>query len=88
MSPDELTEACWHVRREWNRPKAIFSRMWDFRTHMSSVTRLGVYLRYNPLYAKETFKKQGMRFGLFRDSIDAPDHASVPNRVVQDRAPM
>ncbi len=44
--------------------------MWDFKTHMRSPTRLGVYLFYNPIYAKEAYKKQGMLFGLFRDSID------------------
>ena len=32
---------------------------------MRSLYRLGVYLRYNPIFRKETFKKQGMRFGLF-----------------------
>ncbi len=70
MSPEELTEACWYCRYHWNRTRSIFKRMWDFKTHVSSLTRLGVYLQYNPLYAKEAYKKQGMLFGLFRDSID------------------
>jgi radical SAM superfamily enzyme YgiQ (UPF0313 family) len=69
MTPDELTEACWHCRDEWNQAASIFRRMWDFKTHMSSPTRLGVYLAYNPLYAKETRRKHGMFFGLFRDSV-------------------
>ena len=69
MTPEELTEACWQCRYRWNRASSVFMRMWDFRTHMSSFTRWMVYLTYNPLYARETFKKQGMRFGLFRDSI-------------------
>ena len=69
MTPDELTGACWYCRRNWNKASAILRRVWDFKTHMNSLTRLGVYLQYNPLYAKETFKKQGMLFGLFRDSI-------------------
>jgi radical SAM superfamily enzyme YgiQ (UPF0313 family) len=70
MTPDELTEACWYCRDRWNRASSIWRRMWDFKTHMHSPTRLGVYLGYNPIYAKETYKKQGMLFGLFRDSID------------------
>jgi radical SAM superfamily enzyme YgiQ (UPF0313 family) len=70
MTPEELTEACWYCRYHWNRTRSIFKRMWDFKTHVSSLTRLGVYLQYNPLYAKEAYKKQGMLFGLFRDSID------------------
>ncbi len=63
MSPDELTEAIWQCRDAWNRPWSIFQRMWDFKTHMSSPTRLALYLAYNPLYAKESYKKQGMLFG-------------------------
>ena len=86
MSPDDLTEACWRARRDWNRPSSIFTRMWDFRTHMSSITRLAVYLRYNPLYAKESFKKQGMLFGRFRGSSGMTD--SVADHAVRVRARM
>jgi hypothetical protein len=38
---------------------------------MSSLRRLGVYLGYNALYARETLKKQGMRLGLHEDPIPA-----------------
>ncbi len=69
LTPDELTEACWSCRDRWNRKSAIFRRMWDWQTHLSSLTRLGVFLGYNPIYAKEAYKKQGMLFGLFRESI-------------------
>ncbi len=69
MSPEELTEAGWNCRYHWNKASSIFRRMWDFKTHMSSLTRLGIYLRYNPLYAGEAYRKQGMLFGLFRDSV-------------------
>ncbi len=71
MSPDELTEACWRCRHRWNRATSVFKRLWDFQTHLSSPRRLAVYLTYNPLYAREAFKKQGMWFGRFRDSIDS-----------------
>ena len=64
MSPGELTEACRRIRKRWNTPASIFTRMWDFKTHMSSLYRLGIYLKYNPLYSRETMKKQDMRFGL------------------------
>ena len=63
MSPDELTDVIWQCRDQWNRPRSIFYRMWDFKTHMSSFRRLALYLAYNPLYAKESYKKQGMLFG-------------------------
>ncbi|MCP4662496.1 MAG: B12-binding domain-containing radical SAM protein [bacterium] len=70
MTPEELTEACWSCRYHWNKASSIFRRMWDFKTHMSSLKRLGIYLQYNPLYAREAYKKQGMFFGLFRNSVD------------------
>ncbi|MBM3266955.1 MAG: B12-binding domain-containing radical SAM protein [Candidatus Sericytochromatia bacterium] len=66
MTPDELTAACWHCRKEWNTKASILRRVWDFDTHLSSLTRLLVYLSYNPIYSKEAYKKQGMLFGLFR----------------------
>jgi hypothetical protein len=66
MTPDELTEACWECRRQWNTPGSIFRRMWDFKTHLSSPVRLLAYLQYNPIYAREARKKQGMLFGLLR----------------------
>jgi radical SAM superfamily enzyme YgiQ (UPF0313 family) len=68
MSPDELTEACRECRRVWNTPASIFRRMWDPKTHLHSPVRLFAYLRYNPLYAREGRKKQGMLFGLFRQN--------------------
>ena len=78
MTPEELTEACWQCRREWNSAWSIFSRMWDFKTHMNSPRRLLTYLAYNPLYAREAKRKQGMLFGLFRKSQRGrcPDRAS------------
>jgi len=69
MSPDELTEAVWQCRKRWNSARSIFHRVWDFQTHLSSPYRLGTYLVYNRLYAKEAMTKQGMFFGKFRDSI-------------------
>ena len=66
MTPDELTDVIWSCRDKWNSPRSIFWRMWDFKTHMSSFTRLFMYLAYNPLYAKESYKKQGMLFGRHR----------------------
>ncbi len=78
MTAEELTETCWYCRDHWNRTGSILRRMLDFETHLSSLTRLQVYLAYNPLYAKETFKKQGMLFGLSRDSIDPRGAGPVP----------
>ena len=70
LSPDELTAACWENRRDWNTAGSIFKRMWDFKTHLSSPFRLGVYLTYNPIYGREACSKQGLSFGYRRESID------------------
>jgi radical SAM superfamily enzyme YgiQ (UPF0313 family) len=74
MTPDELTEACRDARRRWNSSGSVLRRLWDFQTHLSSPARAVTYLSYNPLYRRETLKKQGMLLGYSRDSI----HPSVP----------
>jgi radical SAM superfamily enzyme YgiQ (UPF0313 family) len=84
LTPDELTDVCWQNRSDWNRASSIFLRAWDFKTHMHSLKRLGVYLTYNPLYAQETLKKQGMRFGRVRGSVRSRSR-SVATRLVTQR---
>ncbi len=71
MSPEALTEACFAARKRFNGFGSIVRRAFDFKTNMRSLYRLGVYLRYNPLFRRETFKKQGMRFGLRERSESA-----------------
>ena len=64
MSPGELTEACFSARARFNSIGSIVRRVFDFKTNMRTLHSLGVFLRYNPLFRKEVFKKHGMRFGL------------------------
>ena len=64
MSPDELTEACFQARRRFNSVGSILRRALDWRTNLRSPYRMGLYFRYNPLFRRETFKKQGMRLGM------------------------
>ena len=64
MTPDQLTEACFKARSDFNSPMSIFKRAFDFKTNMRTPLKLGVYLAYNPLFRKEVFKKQGLQFGL------------------------
>jgi len=72
MTADELTEAVFRCRKRWNSVGSIFSRVWDFQTHLNSPYRLGTYLVYNKLYALETMTKHGMFFGKHQDSILPP----------------
>jgi hypothetical protein len=64
MSPEELTEACWHLRSTYNSVGSLLRRAFDSKTNMRTLYKLGVYLRYSPIFRKEVFKKHGMRFGL------------------------
>jgi radical SAM superfamily enzyme YgiQ (UPF0313 family) len=63
MSPDELTQVSFDLRRRWSSPASILRRFLDPRTNMRTLYRMGVYWAYNPLFRREVFKKQGMRFG-------------------------
>ncbi len=64
MPPEELTEVSFDCRRRFNSPLSIFKRALEPRTNMRNPYRFATYLIYNPLFRKEVFKKQGMRFGL------------------------
>lgn len=64
MTADELTEISFDCRRRFNSPLSIFKRAFEPRTNMRTPYRFLTYLIYNPLFRKEVFKKQGMRFGL------------------------
>ena len=64
MTPDELTELCWQCRAEYNELGFLIRRMFDLKTNLRTLTKLGVYLRYSPIFRREVFKKHGMRFGL------------------------
>lgn len=63
MTPRELTEVAFEARSKFNRVTSIIARAFDFKTNMRTPYRLGVYLAYNPLFRKETFKKQGLILG-------------------------
>ncbi len=64
MTPDELTEVSFECRRRFNSPMSIFKRALEPHTNLRTPYRFMTYLIYNPLFRKEVFKKQGMRFGL------------------------
>ena len=64
MEPEELTEACFRARTRFSSIGSILRRALDLKTNMRSLYRLSVYLRYNPLFRREMFKKQRLRLGL------------------------
>jgi radical SAM superfamily enzyme YgiQ (UPF0313 family) len=64
MTSDQLTEAAWACRRRFNSPVSIVRRALDPRTNLSSPFRFALYCLYNPLYRRESFKRQGLLLGL------------------------
>ena len=64
MTPEELTEAAFDCRKRMNSLSSIISRAFEFRTNLRNPVRFITYLVYNPLFRKETFKKQDMRLGI------------------------
>ena len=64
MTADQLTEVAWACRRRWNSPRSIVSRAFDPATNMRSPTRFILYAIYNPLFRRESLKRQGLLLGL------------------------
>lgn len=64
MTADELTEVSFECRRRFNSVFSIIKRALEPRTNLRTPYRFLTYLIYNPLFRKEVFKKQGLRFGL------------------------
>jgi len=64
MTPDELTEVSLFCRKKTNSIPALIYRAFEFRTNMRNPLRLMEYCLYNPLFRKETFKKQDMSLGV------------------------
>lgn len=64
MTPDELTEVSFFCRKKTNSIAAIIYRAFEFRTNMRNPLRFMEYCLYNPLFRKETFKKQDMSLGV------------------------
>jgi radical SAM superfamily enzyme YgiQ (UPF0313 family) len=63
MTADELTEAAWACRRRWSSRSSIIRRALDLRTNLATPFRFITYAVYNPLFRRESFKKQGMHLG-------------------------
>ena len=64
MTAEELTEISFDCRRRFNKWSSIVYRALEFHTNLRTPYRFLTYLIYNPLFKKEVYKKQGMRFGL------------------------
>lgn len=81
MTAEELTQACWECKQRWSLPGTIFHRFWDFKTHLSSPTRMALYLASNRMVAREVKRKQGMFFGIQHESLGTGKRSQVLNDV-------
>ena len=74
MAPEELTEIAFAIRTRWNRFDTLLWRFLDPQTNLRTTYRMALYWLYNPLFRRETLKKQGMSFGY----APAEDPESAP----------
>lgn len=81
MTADELTEVSFYCRKKYNSASSIIYRAFEPKTNMRNLYRFATYCIYNPVFKKEVFKKQGMRFGLKNNTI------SEINNDLQGRKP-
>ncbi len=65
MTPDELTEACYEARCEFNRIPSMLWRFSDLKTNMRTLRRMKAFWQFTPIFRREVFKKHGMVFGHF-----------------------
>lgn len=64
MTADQLTEAGFYCRKQFNSVPAILKRALEPRTNLRSLYRFAIYAIYSRLFRQETFKKHGMRLGM------------------------
>ena len=65
MTPDQLTEACFEARREFNRIPSMLWRFSDWKTNTRTLRRMKAFWQFTPVFRREVFKKHGMVFGHF-----------------------
>ena len=63
MTPDELTEGCFRVRRQFNRYSSILNRALDFAANSRDPYRLGLFAASNLVSRREIYRKQGRCLG-------------------------
>ncbi len=63
MSPDELTEWGWRLRRDYNSLPSALSRIANFRLRPGRLLALAAYLSYLRIFRREIYAKQGLSLG-------------------------
>ena len=63
MSPEDLTRIAFEVRAKFNSFRSIITRFLDPKTNMRNIYNAAIYWKYNPVYRRELYKRQGMHLG-------------------------
>ena len=63
MTPDELTEGCFSLRKKFNTYSNIIKRATNKRTNSQSLYHLGMYSLANLVSRKEIYNKQSIALG-------------------------
>ena len=63
MTADDLTDVGWECRRRWSSLSSIVRRALEPHTNLATPARFALYCAYNPLFRRETFRKQSMHLG-------------------------
>lgn len=79
MTADELTEAGFNCRRDFNSFSSVLYRLFELRTNLRNPVRFFTYIIYNPVFRKEVFEKQGMTFGCLEKDEEERRHEGNPD---------
>ncbi len=68
MSSDDLEQACWDARRQFNSYSSILRRAWSARANFASLSNAGMFLLANIVNRREIYRKQGRRLGSMHET--------------------
>ena len=69
IDPDDLTEYCFQMKKEWNNYSSMFGRLMKIALDYKIMKRLSYLGWYTFLFRIETFKKQGLRLGMHKNTL-------------------
>jgi radical SAM superfamily enzyme YgiQ (UPF0313 family) len=76
MTPEELAEGCFRVRKKFNSYHSIFSRALNRRSNSKNIFNLLLFLQTNLVSRREILRKQSSSLGdLEKETINPESHA-------------
>ena len=76
MTPEELEEGCFRIRKSFNTYNSIFSRLINAKSNTKNLFNLALFLKANLVSRREIFRKQGTNLvENDQDILTTRDHA-------------